>query len=285
MFFDLILHMNFYDQIQKNAYLGAVGAHRGHRAVRPENTLTAFEMAVGHFDFIELDIQPSHDGTLMVFHDETLERTTDADARIPQPRPHRLFDYDRTLLRTLDAGSRFVTSDPFGTIAAGLVDPDTLTPQTIPTLDEALALCARYAMPVNIEIKDSPRADTDTLLIDLLKALAPYRSDPFPILISSFNHRYLARLHTLDTTLDLAANVEQTHPPHLIRYLRDLGVIGYHVDTPLIATTPVEALHEAGIVCGAFTLNDPVKQRQCFDRGFRAVFADMRADISGARIP
>ena len=92
----------------------------------------------------------------MILHDETMERTTDIDARTPLPGPHHLHEYDRGFLRTLDAGSRFAKDDPFGTIAAGLVDPDRLAPQTIPTLEEVLTLCARHAMPLNIEIKDSP---------------------------------------------------------------------------------------------------------------------------------
>jgi glycerophosphoryl diester phosphodiesterase len=140
-------------------------------------------------------------------------------------------------------------------------------------------------MPLNIEIKDSPCADTDALLIDLLKALAPYREDSIPLLISSFNHRYLARLHELDTTLDLAANVEHTHPPRLPQYLKDLGVTGYHVEAPLIESTPVAELSSAGIACGAFTLNDPDEQAACFERGFRAVFADMTNEMYRKSLP
>ena len=268
--------MNFYKKIKKEHLRGA---HRGFRALHPENTLSAFAAAVGHFDFIELDIQAATDGTLMVLHDDTLERTTDIDRRTPQPRPYRIHDYDRVFLRTLDAAGWFVSADPFGTIAAGLVDPAAIVPEPIPTFAEALSLFARHDMPVNIEIKDSPCIDTDTLLVDLLKTLAPYRESSFPFLISSFNHRYLARLHELDITLGLAASVEHNHPPHLLTYLKDLGVIGYHVDAPLIESTPVAELAEAGITCGAFTLNNPVGQDACFEQGFRAVFADMMEEV------
>jgi len=268
--------MFFYQNLKKDHL---IAAHRGYRALRPENTLSAFEAAIGAFDLIELDIQLSHDGTLMVLHDDTLERTSNIESRVPAPRPHRLQDYGDSLLQTCDAAGWFVPSDPFGTLAAGLVDPLSIPPEPIPTLDAVLALCARHTMPLNIEIKDAPCADTDTLLITLLQSLAPYREKPFPLLISSFNHRYLARLHTLDTTLDLAANVEHTHPPRLLTYLKDLGVTGYHVDAPLIESTPVDELSKAGITCGAFTINEPDKQAECFDRGFRMVFADMTAEL------
>ena len=241
----------------------------------PENTLTAFEASLGHFDFIELDVQPAHDGTLMVLHDETMARTTNIDARSPLPRPHRIEDYDLPMLQGTDAGSWFAHRDPFGAIAAGLVDVGEIAFEPIPTLSEVLALCHERRMPLNIEIKDSPTANTEALLIALLKALSPYREGSIPLLVSSFNHRYLARLKELDTTLDLAANVEHTHPSHLLRYLQDLSVIGYHVDAPLIESTPVAELIKAGITCGAFTLNNPDEQALCYGRGFRAVFADM----------
>jgi glycerophosphoryl diester phosphodiesterase len=263
--------MNFYQKLRKGHL---VAAHRGYRSIRPENTLAAFKAAMGHFDFIELDIQPSRDGALMVLHDDTLERTTDIETYSKHPRPHHLIDYDASYLRERDAGSWFRVSDPFGTISNGTVAHQAIVPQKIPTLDEALLLCQRYAMPLNIELKDSPRYDTDTLLSTLMETIAPYR-DTLPILISSFNHRYLKELHTYDPTLSLAANVENQHPPHLLDYLTQLGVCSYHVDTLLIDTTPVKALDGLGIHCCAFTVNDPALQEKYYKKGFRALFTDM----------
>jgi len=268
--------MDFYQQLGKEH---TIGAHRGYRALWPENTLKAFEAAIGHFDFIELDIQPSEDGTLMILHDETMERTTDVERHTSRPRPHRIDEHDAAWLRRVDAGGWFARRDPFGTRAAGLMPPEAEGFAPIPTLPDAVALCHKYRMPLNVEIKDSPRADTERLLRDLLEAIAPLRTEGVPLLVSSFNHRYLAALKTLDPDLELAANVEYTHPPDLTNYLKELGVIGYHVDAPLIGSTPVAELASLGITCGAFTLNDPAQQTACFDRGFRTVFADMTGDL------
>jgi len=268
--------MDFYRQLSTDR---ATGAHRGSRALWPENTLKAFEAAMGHFDFIELDIQPSRDGELMILHDETMERTTDIDAHASLPRPHRIDEHDAAWLRRVDAGSWFAQRDPFGTQAAGLLHPEAKGFAPIPTLPEVVTLCREHRMPLNVEIKDSPRADTERLLHDLLETIAPLRAEGIPLLVSSFNHRYLTRLRELDPTLDLAANVEHTHPPDLLRYLEELGVIGYHVDAPLIESTPVAELTALGITCGAFTLNDPAEQAACFEKGFQAVFADMTPDV------
>jgi glycerophosphoryl diester phosphodiesterase len=249
--------MDFYKKLKKQHL---IAGHRGYRSAYPENTLDSFEGAIGKFDYIELDVQPSSDGRLMIFHDDTLERTTDIENISDDMRPHHLIDYDYDTLRGLVAGSWFVESG-------------SISPQKIPTLDEALGLCAKYDMPLNIEIKDSPRCDANRLLNDVLDAIKPYQST-LPLLISSFNHKYLKALHFLAPSLSLAANVEYTHPPKLLKYLNSLGVCAYHIDEPLAETTPINELKNADITCGVFTVNDPARQKVLFDKGFRTIFAD-----------
>ena len=54
-----------------------VMAHRGGRALWPENTLSAFERAVEMgVDVLEMDIHTTADGALVVMHDNTVDRTT-----------------------------------------------------------------------------------------------------------------------------------------------------------------------------------------------------------------
>ncbi len=56
-------------------------AHRGYSHVAPENSLTAFEAAIAvGAPYFELDVQKSADGTPIVIHDETLERTASSNA-------------------------------------------------------------------------------------------------------------------------------------------------------------------------------------------------------------
>jgi glycerophosphoryl diester phosphodiesterase len=60
-------------------------AHRGASAYAPENTIAAFELAVRQgADMLELDVQPSSDGTLVVFHDDTTERWDGRQRRASQ---------------------------------------------------------------------------------------------------------------------------------------------------------------------------------------------------------
>jgi glycerophosphoryl diester phosphodiesterase len=77
-----------------------VYAHRGGAALRPENTIVAFDhgMACGA-DGLEFDVHLSRDGVVVIHHDETLERTTGTAGRVA----------DRTAedLARLDAGYTF----------------------------------------------------------------------------------------------------------------------------------------------------------------------------------
>jgi glycerophosphoryl diester phosphodiesterase len=58
-------------------------AHRGGPVYQPENTLAAFRFAIENgVDWIEFDVQRTSDGVLVVFHDETVERTTNGTGKV-----------------------------------------------------------------------------------------------------------------------------------------------------------------------------------------------------------
>jgi glycerophosphoryl diester phosphodiesterase len=93
-------------------------AHRGYSAAYPENTLVAVEAAfAAGADVVEIDLLKSSDGEVVIFHDDTLDRTTNGTGRVDA---HTLAE-----LETLDAGSWFAPE------FAG---------EPIPTLVEALTL-------------------------------------------------------------------------------------------------------------------------------------------------
>lgn len=73
-------------------------AHRGATAYTPENTIAAFDLAVDmKADYIEIDVQRSKDGELVLIHDTTVDRTTDGTGKVG--------DLTLEQLRSLDAGS------------------------------------------------------------------------------------------------------------------------------------------------------------------------------------
>jgi glycerophosphoryl diester phosphodiesterase len=98
--------------------------HRGASAYAPENTLAAFELAVGQgADGIEFDVQLSADGWPVVMHDSRVERTTNGHGEVAK--------LSLSELRSLDAG-------------------DGRPP---PTLDEVFDFVGRRLSLLNVEIK------------------------------------------------------------------------------------------------------------------------------------
>lgn len=111
--------------------------HRGAAARFPENTLVGFDYAVGlGVDAIEFDIRITRDGVVVIIHDPTLDRTTDAPGQVAEQSAHDL--------ATVDAGARF---SPDG----GRTFPFAGKGIGIPTLE---ALIERYpSTALLIEIK------------------------------------------------------------------------------------------------------------------------------------
>jgi glycerophosphoryl diester phosphodiesterase len=87
-------------------------AHRGGAHEAPENTLAAFRRATSNGYAIECDVRLSGDGKVVVFHDETLGRTTDGKGRVA--------DKNFEELKVLDAGEG--ERVPLLTEVLGLVD-------------------------------------------------------------------------------------------------------------------------------------------------------------------
>ena len=93
-------------------------AHRGASAVAPENTMSAFRLAIdAGADAIEFDVQATADGPFIVLHDSTLDRTTDGMGAV--------FATDWATVAEVDAGSWF------SSVFAG---------EHVPLLEEVLAL-------------------------------------------------------------------------------------------------------------------------------------------------
>lgn len=128
-------------------------AHRGlHDDKHPENSISAFKNAVDNDYAIELDIQQLSDGTVVVFHDETLSRMTGQDGYIQNLTKKELKNY------------KLAQSE-----------------ECIPTLEEALKTIAGR-VPVLVEIKNSTKVGS--LEQKTLEILKKYTGD---YAIQSFN--------------------------------------------------------------------------------------------------
>ena len=107
-----------------------IAAHRGYSAEAPENTIPAFEAAINNYaDYVELDVQETKDGVVVVMHDSNTKRTTGVKKNI--------WNLTYEELSELDAGSWF--SEEYENTK-------------IPTLEEVLEM-AKGRLMLNIEIK------------------------------------------------------------------------------------------------------------------------------------
>lgn len=140
--------------------LGVHYAHRGlHDAEQAENSLSAFRLAVENGYGIELDVRLSKDETLVVFHDDTLDRVCGEEGKV--------IDYTSSELATMRLAG---------------------TEEGIPTLEEVLSL-VNGRVPLLIEIKES--ASDNAVSLAVAEALKGYSG---PLLIESFNPLSLCRI-------------------------------------------------------------------------------------------
>jgi len=146
--------------------------HRGSSGSAPENTMAAFHRAAAMgADMIELDVRLTRDGRLAVFHDRRLARTTNGKGSL---RKHTAQE-----LRLLDAGRWF------GPRFAG---------EQIPFLEDVL-----HSLPpglgLNIEVKTDGDTRWSAMMVPALMQTLRRHGSGRNLLVTSFNHRFLRRLH------------------------------------------------------------------------------------------
>ncbi len=256
--------MSFFDRFPAAGY---ICAHRGACSIAPENTLLALEKArLCGADLWETDVQVTADGELVLFHDHTLERTTDvlSQSVYSSRSPWNLTDFSLVELQQLNAGSWFLETDPFGTIAAGDVARDdfsAIEAQQIPLLGDVLNACRENDFPVNLEIKDQAGTAADEIIVGKILSLLKTTRTEQLVLLSSFNHDYLRQVKLLNPAIATAALVEKKHPENLLDYLRDLGVDAYHPDHLITDAELITQLIAAGMRVNLWTVNGVERAR------------------------
>jgi glycerophosphoryl diester phosphodiesterase len=221
-------------------------AHRGASQVAPENTLPAFRRAIAMgAGMIELDVQRSADGALVVIHDDdTLRVAGGAGGPVAA--------LSLAELRRLDLGGA-----------------------SIPTLDEVLALVRDAGISVNVELK-APGIEADTVAAVQASGLRD------AALLSSFDREALARVRALDPAMRLAVlmGTDMYHPLVRLReayplpILRRLGAVAWHPHYRLLNRAIVRAVHRAGYRVHVWTVNQPAMMRRMLRLGVDGIITD-----------
>lgn len=219
-----------------------VFAHRGFSASYPENTMLAFEKAIETgCAGIELDVQLTRDGEIVVIHDETVDRTTNGKGKVR--------DYSLGELRRLDANQRFAGKYGF---------------HPIPTLSEYFEAVRDKNLITNIELKNGicPYPGLEQKLIAMVKAFSLEEK----VLYSSFNHQSLLTMRALSPGCEIALIVSCW----MIRggqYCRNCGADYLNPRSCFLTAENMDELRENGVKAMAWTVDSPEEMKRLASAG------------------
>lgn len=203
-------------------------AHRGAAALAPENTLAAIR-AGRHTGagFIEVDVQRTKDGVLVLMHDRTVDRTTDGRGQVD--------GMTLAQIQELDAGSWF--------------DPR-FAGEPVPTLNQVLPELEGWEGTLVVEAKH-PDAHP-ALASDLNAALQQYPAARFTFV--SFNAQWLDRFEAEDPNASLGA---LSLYPFDLTPKADIQRVGVFWLAPILDPTLVARAHERGLDLWVWTVDHP----------------------------
>lgn len=222
-----------------------IAAHRGASAVAPESTAAAIRAAArAGAEMIELDVQMTRDGRLVVFHDDRLERTTNGRGRLAKT--------TYAALAKLDAGSWF---------------HPTFSGERVLLLSQALRLVPRR-MRVNLELKSTRRGRAV-----IRRVVHAVRRDAgrHDMLLSSFDPRLLALLGRRRMSRALICN---RRPDSSLAHAIRAGFEAWHPHVSLVTAARVARAHAAGVCVRVWTVDDPMQARRLSRQGVDGIFTN-----------
>lgn len=224
-------------------------AHRGFSGKYPENTMLAFRKAVEEgVDGIELDVQLTKDGEVVIIHDETIDRTTDGKGLV--------VSYTCDELRKFDASFKFRGQCGFN---------------PIPTLREYFELVKDKNLVTNIELKTGLN-EYFGIEEKVWKLIEEYRLED-RVLISSFNHYSVLRMKSIAPNLKYGLLTE-TWIINAGKYTEDVGVECYHPHFFSMTAENVKELKEHNIEINVYTVNEEKDIRDMIEKGIDIVIGN-----------
>ncbi|MGM0900010.1 MAG: glycerophosphodiester phosphodiesterase [Bacillota bacterium] len=224
-------------------------AHRGYSASYPENTMLAFVEAesVGA-DGLELDVQMTKDGELVVIHDEKVNRTTDGKGFIK--------DFTAEELRKLDAGHQYKSL---------------AKREKIPLLEEVFEWLMGNTMVCNVEFKNGlfPYKGMEEKVIALVRQ---YQLEN-RIVLSSFNHYSVVHSTSLAPEIETAPLLaEGLYMPWI--YAKSIRSSGFHPHYRAAPDQIIKQAIEAGIAVRPYTVNKETEMERLIKVGCSAIITD-----------
>ena len=209
-----------------------VYAHRGYSGKYPENTMLAFqEAAKTGCDGIELDVQLTKDGKVVVIHDEAVDRTTDGSGKVK--------DFTYQELARLNAAKLYEGKYGF----CG-----------IPLFEDYCKWAAGQELVTNIELKTGVYY-YEGLEEKTLELVRRYGLEE-KVFYSSFNHLSLLKVKELAPQAVCGALLEHAGIGNAGYYCRRFGLQAYHPGYKGLTEETVRGCRENGIQVNVWTIND-----------------------------
>jgi len=225
-------------------------AHRGNSSVAPENTLPAFQSGLdAKADLVELDYYHSADGALVVMHDKTLDRTTNAEkllgkAKLP------IADLPLAELRKLDAGAWF---------------DEKFAGTKIPTLLESINLIqSRSVTLIERKAGDAPallRLLEEKKLID-------------QVVVQAFDWEFVTECRRLSPRLALGTLSGKDATEAELNAAAATGADLIVWDHKKIEREQIDQVHRLGKKAWAYTIDDPERVRQLIAAGIDGIITN-----------
>lgn len=228
-----------------------VQAHRGASAIAPENTIAAFRAAAeAGAKWVELDVALSADGTLIVIHDDSVDRTSSGKGS--------LGDLTAAQIGGFDAGSWF--------------DPR-FADERIPTLADTIAALGELGLSANVEIKQHKHHKSLDQLVHAVQADISKRAAGTEIMISSFDPEALKAMHALEPALEMAM-LWGRPPEDWEAQLAAIPARTIHMHFKALSIGLLEETAKRDIKVRAWTCNNPTQLVSFWDAGLTGVITD-----------
>ena len=243
-----------------------VHGHRGARARMPENTIPAFEYAIGvGADVLEMDLAVTKDNILVVSHDPILHAPV-CKGPVASAVIHTL---TLAQVKEWDCGS--IQNPRFST-------QKTIPGTRIPTFDEVLSLAPKGKFEFNVETKSfvdhpeyTPSPEEFSRL--LIEAVRRHKLEK-RVIIQSFDFRTLVAARKIAPEIRLAALYEEG-PKDFVTLAREGG--NAEIVSPqykLVSKKKVDEAHAKGIQVVPWTANDPDEWDRLIRCGVDAIISD-----------
>jgi len=219
-------------------------AHRGGGALAPENTLGAIRLGASMgFKGVEFDVMLAGDGTPVVIHDETVDRTTDGRGAVPA------MSYEELSRLKIGKGER------------------------IPKYEEAVALCRELGLWANVEIKPAKGHERATGEAVSRMTRELWQGAPLGPLLSSFSVEALAGARSVAPLVPRGFLVDKV-PEDWRDTMKRLGCVALHCNYKSLTAELAAEIHGAGYAILLWTVNDPAEARRMRSMGADCLVTD-----------